>query len=309
MTVSAIWDIQFRPAKLENYVFKDEQQKSLIESFIVQQNIPNLLLFGHRGTGKTSLALLLKTYLKIDDVDFMTINGSDENGVDVMRNKVKNFVSSISSSAFKIVFIDEADYLSQEAQAILRNMLETYADNARFIFTCNKIGKIIPELRSRCVEISFPSLDKEDIIEKLLIILQKNKIKVNSLEDVESHVTAHYPDMRKMILSIQQASKSGTLESVAEGDENLESFVKIVSFIETENWDAARKYISESFSKDSFEECYKFLYSYLHEIQKFTDNNKWKSGIVIIADHLYKHSLISDPEINFLACLIRLCNI
>ncbi len=304
-----MWDLEYRPSQIENFIFKDSKQEELIKSFIEKSNIPHLLLSGHRGTGKTSLAFLLKNYLKIDDVDFMIINGSDENGVDVMRNKVKNFISSISQSLFKIVFIDEADYLSQESQAILRNMLETYADNSRFIFTCNKPSKIIPELKSRCVEIYFSSLNKDEILEKLLNILKINKIKVGSLEDLESHVNAYFPDMRKILLSVQQRSSGGILKMPEDNDQDMESYLKIVSFIENENWSDARKYISETFSKDNFEDCYKFLYTYLHEIKKFSDVNKWKNGIVIIADHLYKNSIISDPEINFVSCLIRLCNI
>lgn len=309
MAIKTMWDQEYRPSTLENYVFMDKNQKDLIFSFIRDKKIPHLILSGHRGTGKTSLAFLLKTYLEIDDVDFMVINGSDENGVDIMRNKVKNFVSSISSSIFKIVFIDEADFLSAESQGALRHMLEIYADNARFIFTCNKPAKIIEELKSRCLELNFSSLNKDDILEKLIEILKSNKIKLKSLDDLESHVDAYYPDMRKIIISMQYGSRSGTLESAIDIDQNIESYLKIVSFIENEDWNSARKYISEVFSKDSFEDCYKFLYSYLHEIKKFTDNNKWKSGIVILADHLYKNAFISDQEINFVACLIRLCNI
>ena len=170
-----LWEIKYRPKSVEDYLFQDDKHRELVNKFISERTIPHLLLNGHRGTGKTSLAVVLKNELEIDDSDFMVINASDENNVDTMRNKIKGFISTYSMSEFKLVLLDEADYLSQSAQALLRNMMEEYANNARFILSCNRGNKIIPELKSRCFEILFKRMDKTDMMERLAIILKTEK--------------------------------------------------------------------------------------------------------------------------------------
>lgn len=304
MTVE-LWEIKYRPKQISEYIFQDDKHKEVVSKFIEDQSIPHLLLDGHRGTGKTSLAFVLKNELNIDDSDFLVINASDENNVDVMRNKIKNFISTYSMSAFKIVLLDEADYLSHNAQAILRNMMEEYSDNARFILSCNRGNKIIPELKSRCFEMLFKKMDKTDMLERLAIILSKEKVKTK-LEVLKEYVDLAYPDMRKAVQMLQHNVSDMTLMSPSEIDETTEINLSIVELLEKEKYLQIRELLSGKFSDDDWEPMYKFLYEYLHEIGKFKDSKKWKAGIVIIADHLYKHALVADPEINAMAMFIRL---
>lgn len=279
---------------------------------IEEKNIPHLLLHGHRGTGKTSLAYLIKAELEIDDIDFLKINASDENNVDVVRSKIKNFISSMAmSSEYKLVFLDEADYLSGNAQGILRSMMEEYVDNARFILTCNKPHKIIPELKSRCTEIQYSTLDRDAMTLRFAQILKKEKIKIDDLDIIDEYVSHCYPDFRKLLVVAQGSVKNGKLQPFKDNvtTDTTEHMVMIVDFLEKDNWEQARTYLSENISDDKWEECYQFLYTYLHEIGKFKNITKWKAGVVVIADHLYKNAFVADSEINFAACLIRLSEI
>lgn len=303
-----LWEIKYRPKRVEDYLFQDEKHRELVNKFINEKNIPHLLLNGHRGTGKTSLAVVLKNELEIDDSDFMVINASDENNVDTMRNKIKGFISTYSMSEFKLVLLDEADYLSQSAQALLRNMMEEYADNARFILSCNRGNKIIPELKSRCFEILFKRMDKTDMLERLAIILKTEKVKVN-LRTLTTYVDMAYPDMRKAIQLIQNNSLDGILQEPSEIDPSTEVNLKVVELMEANKYSSIREAISGNMSDDDWEQLYTFLYTYLHEIGKFSDEKKWKVGIIILAEHLYKHSLVADPEINAVAMFLRLGDI
>lgn len=307
-----IWYSKYLPKKISDYIFQDESQKELITKMIEEKNIPHLLLHGHRGTGKTSLAYLIKSELQIDDIDFLKINASDENNVDVVRSKIKNFISSMAmSSEYKLVFLDEADYLSGNAQGILRSMMEEYVDNARFILTCNKPHKIIPELKSRCTEIQYSTLDKDAMTLRFAHILKKEKIKVEDIDIIDEYVDRCYPDFRKLLVVAQGSIKNGSLQPFQDNvtTDTTEHMVTIIDFLEKDNWERARTYLSENISDDKWDECYQFLYTYLHEIGKFKDTKKWKAGVVVIADHLYKNSFVSDPEINFAACLVRLSEI
>lgn len=303
-----LWEIKYRPKSVEDYLFQDDKHRELVNKFISERTIPHLLLNGHRGTGKTSLAVVLKNELEIDDSDFMVINASDENNVDTMRNKIKGFISTYSMSEFKLVLLDEADYLSQSAQALLRNMMEEYANNARFILSCNRGNKIIPELKSRCFEILFKRMDKTDMMERLAIILKTEKVKVN-LRTLTTYVDLAYPDMRKAIQLIQNNSVDGMLQEPSEIDPSTEVNLKVVELMEANKYSSIREAISGHMSDDDWEQLYTFLYTYLHEIGKFSDEKKWKAGIIILAEHLYKHSLVADPEINAVAMFLRLGDI
>lgn len=300
-----LWEIKYRPKTTKEYVFQTSKHKEVVDKFIEEKSIPHLLLDGHRGTGKTSLAFVLKNELNIDDSDFMIINASDENDVGTMRNKIKGFISTYSMSEFKVVLLDEADYLSQSAQAILRNMMEEYSDNARFILSCNRGNKIIPELRSRCFEIKFKRMDKDDMLERLAVILSKEKVKA-SLETLESYVSMAYPDMRKAIQLLQSNTLNGVLKEPSEIDPATEVHLRVVELMEKNKYDAIRDVLASHMSDDDWEPLYTFLYTYLHEIGKFSDEKKWKSGIIVLADHLYRHAIVADPEINAAAMFIRL---
>ena len=311
MSVKQIWASKYRPKIVDDYIFQDESQKNIVLNYIKDQSIPNLFFTGHRGIGKTTLALILKNALNIEDVDFLAINASDDNSVDVIRNKIKNFISTFAVGPFKIVLLDEADYLTVNAQAILRNLMEDedYSANARFILTCNYEKKIIPELRSRCQEFKFKSLSKDDMLGRLAEVLTFEKVKVTNLELLDKYIDLCYPDMRKLLIMAEQNNVDGKLQEPVNKDTSLEYKLELLDCLAQNNWERARTIVCDNVDGDQWVEVYQFLYEYLHEVGKFTDQKKWKQGIVIIADHLYRHANCADSEINFTACIIRLTEV
>lgn len=303
-----LWETKYRPKRVDEYIFQNDKHKELITKFIKEGYIPHLLLNGHRGTGKTSLVSVIKNELEIDDMDYLVINASDENSVDTMRNKIKNFISTYSMSKFKLVLLDEADWLTLNAQAALRHMMEEYADNARFILSCNRGHKIMPELKSRCLEILFKRMSKDDMLERLAIILVEEKVEA-TMDALNAIVDAAYPDMRKAVQLLQNNVTDGVLQPPAEFDPVVEVNLKLVSALEAKDVTEIREVISVGLSDDDWEQLYTFLYTYLDQIENFKESKKWKAGIVILADHLYKHSVVADPEINAMAMFIRLCEV
>ncbi len=302
-----LWSIKYRPKTLDDYIFKNPEHRELVERWVTEQSIPHIFLKGHRGTGKTSLAFLLKDLLNIEDSDFLMLNASDENSVDTIRNKVKNFVSTSSYGDFKIVVLDEADYLTANGQAVLRSMMEEYSDNARFILTCNKPAKVIPELKSRCQELEYKSLDKDQMLERAAIILHTEKVKA-SVEDLEAYINASYPDFRKVIESLDQNSKDGVLTPFESSDDEIADYqLKIVEMIEGDTYSHVREAMSAVVSDDEWDEVYRFLYDNIHELGKFKgDSDRWSQAIVIIGDHVFRHTQVADPEINAAAMFLRL---
>jgi len=304
-----MWEIKHRPSTIDDYIFQNESEREAIESYITNKSFPHLLLAGHHGTGKTSLAYLLKNELEISDSDFLVINASDENSVDTVRTKIKNFISSYALSPFKIVFLDEADLLTQSAQGALRNMMEDYADNARFILTCNKPAKIMNALKSRCRFVEFKSLDRDNFTARLVKILQEEQV-VFKLKILNQYIDAFFPDCRKTIQMLQHGSVEGKLrplDELSDDSKQTEMYVKIADLMAANQYMQLRDYISANVNDDEWESLYRFLYESLNEIGKFSkDDKKWLAGTVIIADHLYKHAIVADPEINAFAMFIRL---
>ena len=303
-----LWETKYRPKSVDEYIFQNEKHRELIEKFIADGYIPHLLLSGHRGTGKTSLVNVLKNELEIDDMDYLVINASDENNVDTIRNKIKNFISTFAISKFKLVFLDEADWLTNNAQAALRHMMEEYAENARFVLSCNRGHKIMDELKSRCLEISFKRMSKDDMLERLAVILSTEKIKA-TVDILNEIVDVAFPDMRKAVQLLQNNVKDGVLQPPSDFEPVMEANVKLVGALERKDFNEIREIVSTGLSDDDWEQLYTFLYTYLDQIENFKDSKKWRSGIVIIADHLYKHSMVADPEINAMAMFIRLCEV
>jgi len=205
---------------------------------------------------------------------------------------------------FKVVQLEEADYLTHNAQAVLRQLMEEYADVARFIMTCNYDHKIIPAIKSRCQQFRFHAFDKDDIAERIAMVLISEHVKFN--EDLlYKYVAAGYPDIRKIINLVQQNVVDENLMSPTETEAGDYKF-QLLELLATDSWLEIRKLLCANVPAEEWEAVYRFLYENLNKSGRFSNQAKWEEGIVIIADHLYKHGIVADPEINAAAMFIRL---
>ena len=301
----ALWTEAYRPQTLDTYLFHDNAQRASIERMVADKTIPHLLLSGIQGSGKTTLAKVLINELDIDEMDVLILNASDENSVDVMRDKIKSFISTIAMGTFKVVLLDEADYISHAGQAVLRNMMETYNEQARFILTCNYENKIIPQIKSRSQQFKFSKGDPDEITEFVAKILISEKVKFN-LDLLDKYVAVGYPDIRKIINLLQQNSNNGVLQSPQSDSDSSDYKFKLLDLLSKDGWWEARKVVCDNVIDGEWEDLYRFLYENLKDAPKFATASKWEQGIVIIAEHLYRHAHIADPEINAAAMFINL---
>lgn len=300
-----LWVEKYRPTSIDEYIFQDNQQKMAIERMIAEKNIPHLLLSGVQGSGKTTLAQILVNEMNLDETDVIVINASDENSVDVIRDKIKGFVSTYAMSDFKIVHLEEADYITPNGQGVMRRLMEEFSDTARFILTCNYENKIIPAIKSRCQHFRFKASDKVDIAEYAAGVLVSEKVKFD-LDTLDKFVAIGYPDVRKIVNLLQQHTSNGKLELPRVSGEAGDYKFKIIQLLEQDKWSQIRELCCENVVAEEWEEIYRFLYENIHRAPKFQNNDKWENAIVTIADHLYKHALCADPEINAAAMFIRL---
>lgn len=306
---NGLWVEKYRPKTLEDYVWADENQKAQVTNWIKEKELPHLLLSGGPGVGKTTLAKCLFNELGVDDSDIRYVNGSHTNGVDEVRN-LSRFAETIPNGNFRYILLDEADYLSKNAQAALRNMIEEYSSVCRWILTCNYPHKIMPALKSRTQGFHIENLNREYFIERIAKILIAENIDINeeNFEILDEYVTATYPDLRKCINTMQQYCKNGELcrPSAATGN-SLEYMIQAVNHFKNGRIHEARKIICASASPEEYEEIYRLLYTNLNWWSN--DENKQNQAIVIIANRLKDHSLVGDVEINLAACLIELADI
>ena len=306
MSIKQLWCEKYRPKTIDEYVFHNETHKQHIMKMISEKEIPNLLLCGVQGSGKTTLAKILVNELEIDkDMDLLYINGSDENGIDTIRDKIKNFSYGYSLGKFKIVFIDEGDYLTPNSQSVLRALIEEVSDSCRFIITCNYINKIIPPIRSRFQDYTFKAPDKADVIEYAANILVSENIKFD-IDLLLKLIDSAYPDIRKIVYKLQQYSHNGNLEAPSENNNDNDYRFKIIDVLEKGDIKSLRAVVCESVPKEEYEEVYRILYDNLHKVEKFKDTAKYERGIVTIANYLYRNTLIADQEINIAALFIEL---
>jgi replication factor C small subunit len=298
-----LWVEKYRPKNLDGYVFRDDNQRKQAQSWIKEKSIPHLLFSGAAGIGKTTMAKILINELEIPDYDVLEINASRTNSVDAVRDKITNFVQMIPFGPFKVVLLDEADYLSPNAQAALRGVMEEYHTTARFILTCNYPNRIIPALHSRCQGYHIERIDQTEFTARVATILVEENIGVE-LETLDLYVKATYPDLRKCINMVQQNVSDGKLHAPSKGDEGEADWkFDMVELFKAGKITEARKMLCGKLKAEEMEEVYRWLYD---NLSIFGAEEKQDTAVLIIKQGLVDHTLVADPEINLAAVLIKL---
>jgi len=301
-----LWVEKYRPKTLDGYVFRDEHQKEQVHRWVKEGTIPHLLFSGNAGIGKTTLAKILFNELDINPLDILEINASRTNSVEDVRDKIVNFVQMIPFGNFKIVLLDEADYLSPNAQAALRGVMEEYHTTARFILTCNYPNRIIPALHSRCQGFHIERVDINEFTARVATILVEENIEFE-LDTLDTFVRATYPDLRKCINMVQMNSLDGKLHSPEKGDAGEADYkLEMVELFKKGKISEARKLVCGQARPEEMEEIYRWLYD---NIAIFGNEQTQDKAILIIKQGLVDHTLVSDPEINLAATLIRLSHL
>lgn len=306
MTLNQLWTEKFRPSTIDGYVFKDGSQKQQIESWIKEGIIPHLLFSGSAGIGKTTLAKILIKALEVDDFDVLEINASRETGVDHIRDVIIGFVSTMPFGKFKIVLLDEADYLSPNAQATLRGVMETYASTARFIMTCNYPNKIIPALHSRCQGFHFEKIDHTEFTARVATILVTEGVDFE-LDTLDDFVRTTYPDLRKCINTVQLHSSTGTLIKASTGGSTADYKLDMVELFKKGKIREARQLVCGQARPEEMEDLFRFCYDNLDLWSKTQEGQD--EAIIIIRQGLVNHSLCADTEVNLSATLTELAMI
>lgn len=298
-----LWVEKYRPNTINGYVFRDSHQKELIESWIQQGSIPHLIFSGNAGIGKTTLAKILINELNVNDLDVLEINASRTNSVEDVRDKIVNFVQMIPFGNFKVVLLDEADYLSPNAQAALRGVMEEYHTTARFILTCNYPNRIIPALHSRCQGFHIERTDITEFTARVATILVTENVDFE-LDTLDTFVKSTYPDLRKCINTVQMNSLSGKLHSPDKADTGQTDFkFEMVDLFKKGKISEARKLVCSQVRPEEVIDVFRWLYD---NVEVFGDDLKQEKAIQIIKQGLADHTLVIDPEINLAATLIRL---
>ena len=299
----SLWVEKYRPTTLDTYI-GNEHLKSKVSVYLESGDLPHLLLYGKAGTGKTTLAKLLVNNI---ECDYMYINASDENSVDTVRNKVRGFASTMGFKDYKIIILDECDYITPNAQAALRNLMETFSKHCRFILTCNFVERIIDPILSRCQSFQVIPPSKKEVALHIHNILKEESI-ASKMDDVAGLVNAGYPDIRRVINSCQRQCVDGMLvvdkQSLVESDYKM----KLMEIIKKENkkdaFKGVRKLLADSQVTD-FAELYKLMYD---EVDSYGTGHIAEC-ILIIAKYQLSDSQVVDKEINAMAMIIELLGV
>ena len=301
---NSLWVEKYRPSQLKDYV-GNEHLKLKVSDYLESGDVPHLLFFGRAGTGKTTLAKLIVNSI---DCDHIIINASDENNVDTVRNKVKGFASTVGFKDLKVVILDEFDYMTPNAQAILRNLMETFSKHCRFILTCNYVEKIIDPIQSRCQTFQIVPPSKKEVAVQISKILGLEGVKFEPKELVPI-IDSSYPDIRKVINTCQLNSSNGNLKVDTQNILDTDIKVKVLDLLKSKD-DKRNKYmkirqaIADSRIQD-FTELYSFLYEKVGEYAEGNTSNV----IITLSEGQYKDALVIDKEITFMATIIQILNI
>jgi len=290
---------KYRPSKLENYVGNENIKKS-IAKYLDQNDIQNLIFYGPAGTGKTTLAKIIVANL---DCDHLYINASDERGIETIRDKVQGFASVASFKPLKVVILDEADFLTIQAQASLRNIIETFSRTTRFIMTCNFVERIIDPLQSRCHVLKIVPPTKKDVARHLAWVLNQEKIRYE-MQDLVPLINQYYPDLRKCINTIQLSTIDNDLkldQSILVSSNYIDKVINELS--NKANFKTIRQIIADA-NVDDFDELFKSLYTKASEYLP----GKEGTASILINEHQYKSNFRIDKEINIMSLIQQIIN-
>ena len=300
MTENTLWVEKYRPNTLDTYI-GNEQLKDKVKHYLDSGDLPHLLLYGKAGTGKTTLAKLLVNNI---DCDYLYINASDENNVETVRSKVKNFASTMGFKDYKVIILDECDYITPNAQAALRNLMETFSKHCRFILTCNFVERIIDPIQSRCQSFQVIPPNKNDVAKHLHNIFTEEDVTYNR-EDLGVLVNSGYPDIRRVINGAQRQSIGGKLiidkQSIVENDYKM----KLLEILKTQDKKNAFKNIRQLMADSKvtdFADLFRLLYD---EVDSY-GSGKVADCILIIAKYELSDAQVVDKEINAMAMLIEI---
>jgi DNA polymerase III delta prime subunit len=302
-TEHTLWVEKYRPEKLEDYV----GNQSIIDKvriYLDNGDVPHLLLYGTAGTGKTTLAKLIAKNI---DCDLMYINASDENNVETVREKIKNFASTIGFRQWKLIILDEADYLTPNAQAALRNLMETFSKTTRFILTCNYVEKVIDPIQSRCQVFGITPPSKKEVAVRVNSILQTEGV-TSKPEDLVSIVNSGYPDIRRILNSCQRQVVNGELKIDKQALIESNYVDKIITLLSSKPdkkqlFTSIRQLLADSQVKD-----YTGLYRALYDNLDSFATGHIAGTILIIAEAQYQDSFVVDKEINVMAMFVKIIN-
>jgi DNA polymerase III delta prime subunit len=303
MKSNTLWVEKYRPSSLDSYIGNDHL-KSKVKVYLESGDLPHLLLHGKAGTGKTTLAKILMNNI---DCDYLYINASDENNVETVRTKIKNFASSVGFKDYKIVTLDECDYITPNAQAALRNLMETFSRHCRFILTCNFVERIIDPIQSRCQSFQIIPPSKGEVAQRMVQIFEEEEVKFD-LDDLKILINSGYPDIRRVINSAQRSVIDYELkldkDSIIQNDYKLE-LLEILKTQDKKNaFKNIRQLVADSQITD-FADLFRLLYD---EVDGYGKGHVAEC-ILIVAKYELSDSQVVDKEINAMAMLIELLGV
>jgi replication factor C small subunit len=302
-----LWTEKYRPDTLDGYVFRDDAQKHQVEGWIASGMIPHLLFSGSPGVGKTTLAKILINQLGINEYDVLQINASRERGIDEVRDRITRFVQTMPFGEFKVVLLDEADFLTPDAQAAMRGVMEENAATSRFILTCNNPNKVIPALHSRCQGFHISKIDTIEFTARIATVLVTEGIEID-LDTLDSYVKATYPDLRKCINLVQMNTIDGKLVKPNEGDSATADYkLAVVDLFKQGKILEARKLLCTQVRPEEMDQLFRWMYDNL-ELWGSTQEQH-DAAVLIIVKGLRNIPMVADQEINLAATLVELSQI